>query len=120
MKYLDETVSFDLSLSENYRYPMSYALPSKRIENHHFSIVHTGDGDGWDPTRSSMSSILVYQGKIYLLDFPPHTDRVLEAFSLTINDVEGIFHTHVHDDHFIGMISLLAQSNKRIKYYAHP
>ncbi len=36
-----------------------------------------------------------------------------------ISEVEGIFHTHAHDDHFAGLPALI-QSDKRLKYFATP
>lgn len=36
-----------------------------------------------------------------------------------MNELDGIFHTHSHDDHFAGLTALL-QTDRRLKYYAVP
>jgi hemerythrin len=36
-----------------------------------------------------------------------------------INEIDGIFHTHAHDDHFAGLTSLAGRDH-RIRYYATP
>ena len=41
----------------------------------------------------------------------------LNAIGVDVNEVEGIFLTHAHDDHFAGLTTL-ARANHRIKYYS--
>ncbi|HIJ37841.1 MAG TPA: bacteriohemerythrin, partial [Rhodospirillaceae bacterium] len=36
-----------------------------------------------------------------------------------VNEIEGVFHTHSHDDHFAGLTTLM-QADRRIKYFAVP
>jgi len=36
-----------------------------------------------------------------------------------VGEIEGIFHTHAHDDHFAGLPALLA-SGRRLKYFTTP
>jgi len=64
-----------------------------------------------------MSSIFIHQGKIYLIDAGPNIIYTLNALGMDINEIEGIFHTHLHDDHFAGLPALL-QTDHKIKYYA--
>ena len=59
----------------------------------------------------------MFQGKIYLVDIGPSIGHSLKALGIGINEIEGIFHTHAHDDHFAGL-PILARSDRRIKYYS--
>ncbi|MFC1591196.1 MBL fold metallo-hydrolase, partial [Thermodesulfobacteriota bacterium] len=117
--YGGESVSVDLNLSINEDYEPPYQLGFNEIKREYFSVIHSGDGDGWDANRPCMSSILVFQGKIYLIDAGPNMLASLRALGIGVNEIEGIFHTHAHDDHFNGL-TVLIRSDHRIKYYAAP
>lgn len=119
ISYKDESVSVDLNIPIGQRYPAPYPLGFHDIKREYFGVVHSGQGDGWDINRPCMSSILVYQGKLYLIDAGPNIAYCLIALGIGINEIEGIFHTHCHDDHFAGLPTLLL-SDHRIKYYAAP
>lgn len=116
-KYKGETVSVDLNLAPCEVYEPPYDLGFHQPKREYFSIIHSGEGNGWDLHRPSMSSILVYQGKIYLIDAGPNIDNILVALGISFDEVEGIFHTHVHDDHFAGLPTLLS-TERRLKYYS--
>jgi len=66
-----------------------------------------------------MGSVLMFQGRIYLIDAGPNVQHSLTALGIGINEIEGLFHTHCHDDHFAGLTSLL-RADRRIKYFATP
>ena len=83
----------------------------------YFSDVHTGEGDGWDTDRPCMASVICFQGKIFLIDVGPNIAHTLNAIGVDVNEVEGIFHTHAHDDHFAGLTTLI-HTNHKIKYYS--
>jgi len=112
-----ETVEIDLNLPDDSRYASPIQLEHHKIERDYFSVVHIGEGDGWDPYRPCMSSIVTFQGKIYLIDTGPNILDSLTALGICVNEIEGIFHTHAHDDHFAGLTSLVRTDHK-IKYYA--
>jgi hemerythrin len=116
-RYGEESVLVDLNLARAESYECPYSLGFHNPGREYFAVVHSGDGDGWDVRRPSMSSILVFQGKIYLIDAGPNILNTLRAFGIGINEIEGIFHTHAHDDHFAGLPTLM-QADHRIKYYA--
>ena len=61
----------------------------------------------------------MFQGKIYLIDTGPYVLDSLTALGISVNELEGIFHTHAHDDHFAGLTSLV-RTDHRIKYFATP
>lgn len=117
--YNGDTVTVNLNIPIGRRYPAPYPLGFHDIKREYFSVVHSGQGDGWDINRPCMASILVYQGKIYLIDAGPNIAYCLITLGIGINEIEGVFHTHCHDDHFAGLPTLLL-SDHRIKYYATP
>jgi len=114
-----ESVTVDLNLLKGEVYEPPYNLGHHMIKREYFSIIHTGEGDGWDMNRPCMGSILLFQGKVYLIDAGPNLLHSLNALGISVNEIEGIFHTHAHDDHFAGLTTLL-RSDHLIKYYSTP
>lgn len=110
-----EDVSLDLARSEHYEPP--YGLGQNKIKPEYFSVVHSGEGDGWDTARPCMASVLVFQGRVYLIDAGPSVIHSLNSLGISVNEIDGIFHTHAHDDHFAGLTSLV-RADHRIPYYA--
>ncbi len=117
--YQDETVCVDLNLKPGSNYECAYQLGFRRFEPDYFTIIHSGEGDGWDANRPSMSSIICFQGSIYLIDAGPHLAHTLTALGIGIDQIDGIFHTHAHDDHFAGL-TVLMRAGKRVRYFATP
>ncbi|MBF0628497.1 MAG: bacteriohemerythrin [Magnetococcales bacterium] len=115
--YAGETVLVDLNLTASQRYESAYPLGYQLLPREYFAVVHSGEGDGWDVNRPSMSSILMFHGKIYLIDAGPNLFHNLSALGIGIDEIEGIFHTHAHDDHFAGITTLM-RSGRKIRYYA--
>ncbi|MEO5345876.1 MAG: bacteriohemerythrin [Magnetococcus sp. YQC-9] len=115
----DETVSVDLNLAPGERYESAYPLGFQSLSREYFAVVQSGEGDGWDVNRPSMSSILMFHGKIYLVDAGPNLFANLLALGIGIDEIEGVFHTHAHDDHFAGITTLM-RSGRKIRYYATP
>lgn len=111
------SLQVDLNLLAQEKYEIPYNLDYHRPTPEYFSITHLGEGNGWDSDRAAMSSLICYQGRYFLVDAPPGVDRLLNAVGISINELEGIFHTHSHDDHFAGLTSLI-RSDHRLKYYA--
>jgi len=111
------SVAIDLNLGASEEYPPTYQLARQDVKREEFSIVHTGEGDGWDVTRPCMGSILCVRGRFYLIDAGPGIQYTLTALGVSINEIAGIFHTHAHDDHFAGLTSLV-RTDHRIPYYA--
>ncbi|MBF0420670.1 MAG: cyclic nucleotide-binding domain-containing protein [Magnetococcales bacterium] len=119
ISYQGENVSVDLNLPSNGCYDSPYPLGYHNLHREYFAVVHSGQGDGWDIDNPSMSSILVFQGAIYLVDAGPNLVAILTALGISINEVRGLFHTHAHDDHFAGITTLI-RAGHRINYYATP
>ncbi len=118
-EYQGETVSVDLNLAAHESYGAPYPLGFHLIRREYFAVIHSGEGDGWNPDRPCMSSILMFQGKIYLIDAGPNVLYSLMALGIGVNEIDGIFHTHAHDDHMAGFTTLM-RSDHRIKYFATP
>jgi hemerythrin len=118
-QYQGEYVTVDLNLMPHEKYESPYPLGFQDIRRDYFAIIHSGEGNGWDINRPCMSSIIVFQGKIYLVDAGPNIPHSLDALGVGVNEIEGIFQTHAHDDHFAGLTTLM-RSDHRIKYIATP
>lgn len=119
LSYKKEKLIVNLNLLPNENYESPYKLGLYNFKREYFSIIHSGQGDGWDINQPCMSSILMYQGKIYLIDAGPNILYTLTALGISINEIEGIFHTHSHDDHFAGLTTLIRADHK-IKYFSTP
>jgi hemerythrin len=113
------SLTVDLSLQSGESFESPFTLPPRQIGRGYFSVVHIGEGDGWDAEKPCMGSIVVFQGRIYLVDAGPHILDSLTALGIGVNEIDGIFQTHSHDDHFAGLTSLV-RSDHRIRYYAAP
>ena len=118
-EYDGETAEVDLNLGPDEGYGSAYPLGFHHIKREYFAVIHSGEGDGWNVNHPCMSSILMFQGKIYLIDAGPNVLYSLMSLGIGVNEIEGIFHTHAHDDHFAGFTTLM-RSDHRIKYYATP
>ncbi|HOM80620.1 MAG TPA: bacteriohemerythrin [Armatimonadota bacterium] len=117
--YRGESLTVDLNLQPYQQYEAPYPLGHYRVDRGYFSIVHSGEGDGWDPNRPAMASVLIFQGKPYLIDAGPNILHSIKSLGIGITEVEGIFQTHAHDDHFCGLPTLM-RSDRRIRYFATP
>ena len=107
----------DLNLPRGASYDAPYTMGQHPTAPEYFAVLHCGEGDGWDMRRQSMASIVMFQGRYYLVDAGPNVLYSLYSLGIDLSEIEGIFHTHAHDDHFAGLPTLLASGN-RIKYFA--
>jgi hemerythrin len=117
--YAGESIDVDMNLGPSEEYEAPYDLGYRRIHRGYFSVIHSGDGDGWDPAKPCMASIVCFQGRLYLVDAGPNIEHSLMALGIGMNEVEGIFQTHCHDDHFAGLTTLV-RADKRLRYFAVP
>jgi hemerythrin len=118
-EYQGESLTVDLNLAPHEIYESPYSLGFYNIKREYFAVVHSGEGNGWDIHRPCMSSIIMFQGRIYLVDSGPNIQHSLKSLGISVNEIEGIFHTHAHDDHFAGLTTLM-RSDHKIKYFAAP
>ncbi|TAE72469.1 MAG: MBL fold metallo-hydrolase [Bacteroidetes bacterium] len=112
-----ETANVNLSLRPKEIYDPPYYLNYHKLNRDYFSVVHTGEGDAWDVNRPCMASVVIFQGKVYLVDAGPDLYNTLKALGVSINEVDGIFNTHAHDDHFAGLTTFI-RSDHKIKYFS--
>jgi hemerythrin len=115
--YEDQNVIVDLNLKPKEIYEPPYYLSYYQLNREYFSIVHTGEGDAWDVNRACMASIVIFQGRVYLVDAGPDLMSSMMALGISVNEVAGIFNTHAHDDHFAGLTTFV-RSDHKIKYYS--
>jgi hemerythrin len=115
----EQSVEVDLNLGPGESYEAPVKLGFHKVGLEYFSVLHVGEGDGWDKDRPCMSSIVIFQGKFYLIDTGPNILNSLTALGISVNEIEGIFLTHAHDDHFAGLTSLV-RADHRIKYFSAP
>ncbi len=118
-QYHGEYITVDLNLMPHEKYESPYPLGFQNIKREYFAVVHSGEGNGFDINRPCISSIIVFQGKLYLVDAGPNILHSLKALGVGVNEIEGIFQTHAHDDHFAGLTALM-RSDHKIKYIAAP
>lgn len=118
-RYRDAVSEVDLNLLPGEAYESPYSPGHQLIDRQYFAVIHCGEGDGWDMRRQSMGSIVVFQGRYYLVDAGPSILDTLLRLGIDISEIDGIFHTHAHDDHFAGLPALISAGH-RIKYFATP
>jgi hemerythrin len=119
ISYKDEKTVINLNLAPHEKYEAPFQLGYQFIKREYFAVIHSGEGDGWDIHRPCMSSIIIFQGKIYLIDAGPNILTTLNYLGISVNEIEGLFHTHVHDDHFAGLTTLI-RTDRKLKYYTTP
>ncbi len=107
LNYKNEWVEIDLGMEMHQQYQVPYNLPFKKIEPSFFSVTHCGEGNGWDVLRPCMSGVLHFNGKNFLIDAGPNVLENLHKLGISLSEIDGIFLTHVHDDHFAGITDLL-------------
>lgn len=117
--YHNESVEVNLNLKSSESYKPPYKLGYHRLKKDYFSVIHSGNGNGWNPSRPTMGSVIMFQGKTYIVDAGPNIAYTLNALGIGINEVEGVFQTHSHDDHFNGL-TLFINANCKIKFYSTP
>ncbi|MBF0515115.1 MAG: bacteriohemerythrin [Desulfovibrionaceae bacterium] len=115
--YKGETAEVDLNLPAKTGYPAPYPLGFTDPGREYFRVVHSGDGDGWDVNRPCMAAVIMHQGQVYLIDAGPNALHSLTALGVGVNEVDAVFHTHAHDDHFCGLATLM-RADHRIVHYA--
>jgi len=115
--YKGETASVDLNLPAKTGYPAPYPLGFTDPGREYFRVVHSGDGDGWDVNRPCMTAVIMHQGRVYLIDAGPNVAHSLTALGIGVNEVDAVFHTHAHDDHFCGLACLM-RADHRIAHFA--
>lgn len=77
------------------------------------TLLGTGGGPGGDTTRAGIASLLTVNGTHYLFDAGESVSRQLAFAGLIESDIHHVFLTHLHDDHTVGLPSLLSFAHTR-------
>jgi hemerythrin len=64
VSYRGEGVTIDLTVIRGRNDRSAYPLGFKSINRDYFSVIHSGQGEGWDVNRPCMASLIVFQDKI--------------------------------------------------------
>ncbi|OGG95321.1 MAG: hypothetical protein A2508_06360 [Candidatus Lambdaproteobacteria bacterium RIFOXYD12_FULL_49_8] len=101
-------------------YPMSANPVTAQEKNsaQAFSIRLLGTSEGFDPTKPANGSLIRVDGKWYLWDCPAYLRQHLKAIGLDFSDIEGIFVSHVHEDH-LDIIETI-EKGKKVKIFSSP
>lgn len=117
--YKGKSVQVNLNLQKYQHYQPTFKLPRVNIPDNYFSVIHTGEGDGWNPEKPSLSTVIQLDGRYYMVDAGPYIVRSLKAIGLKPSQLSGIFITHVHDDHVAGLFDLINKKDP-LTIYATP
>jgi len=89
-----------------------------------FSVQILGSGSAVPTsTRGLTSQFVICSGRYYLIDCGEGTQTQMRRFGVKFQRVEAIFISHLHGDHYFGLIGLLSTMNllgrvKPIQIYA--
>lgn len=64
-----------------------------------FSVRCLGASEGFDPTQPANGFLFRFNGKWMLWDCPAFLHRHLERIGLTLEELDAVFISHVHEDH---------------------
>ncbi len=64
-----------------------------------FGVEVLGGASGFSPEAPSTGLVLCVDGHHLLIDAIPYVDCLLRARGISINQISGVFLTHLHDDH---------------------
>lgn len=78
----------------------------------HVVALGTAGGPRWwkssgGSQRSGISTAVVVQGRVYLVDCGQGTGRQLKEAGLGMDQVRGLFITHMHSDHTVDLASMI-------------
>ncbi|QEN05746.1 MBL fold metallo-hydrolase [Thiospirochaeta perfilievii] len=118
--YNNEEEIIDINLNEFSKgVGLPYKIRNRHIKFDEFSVTTVGDGNGWNSDVPCMGAVINSKGKRFLVDSGPGSLDLIRHLGIMPSEVEGVFVTHSHDDHFAGLLSLLNSENK-IKFFSTP
>lgn len=116
--YKDQKIDVDLNFKPYSKGAgLPYNISNKLLKFENFSITTVGDGNGWNPEVPCMGALITAKGKRFLVDSGPGSLDLIRNLGVTPSEIEGVFITHSHDDHFAGILSLL-NSDSKIKFFS--
>lgn len=99
VEFEGETVEVDLGAGG--RQGPAWVIPevSELRTTHPFSLRILGAAGAFQHVAPSTSYLMTLNGEHYLIDCSPYVNRTLSQFGITVEQIKGIFISHVHDDH---------------------
>ncbi|MCP4753536.1 MAG: hypothetical protein GY866_21825 [Proteobacteria bacterium] len=83
-----------------------------------FTVHCLGSSEGFDPTQPANGFLLYFNGKWILWDCPAYLHKHLEEIGITFEEIDGIFISHVHEDHLDIMETI--GNDKKVDIYTSP
>ncbi len=121
--FLTYTVShgyetFAIDLQESAPQGPTWQLPEIRtlIPNPQNMLRILGSAGAFQHVAPSTSYLLTVHGDHYLIDTSPYVHRTLAHLGIAVDQVRGIFISHVHDDH-TGDLLAFATAKRRLTLY---
>ncbi|HEY9900628.1 MAG TPA: cyclic nucleotide-binding domain-containing protein [Pantanalinema sp.] len=81
-----------------------------------FSVRILGAAGAFQHVAPSTSYLMTLDGAHYLIDCSPYVHRTLERFGVGVEQIRGIFISHIHDDH-TGDLMAFARANEPIDLF---
>lgn len=91
---------------------------AERNSEQAFNFRILGNSEGFDPVRPANGLLLRVGGKWFMWDCPAYLRQHLSRLGLEFSDLEGLFISHVHEDHLEVGQSL--EPGKKVKIYTSP
>ncbi len=91
---------------------------SERSSKSIFSVQCLGASEGFDPTQPANGFLLHFNNKWFLWDCPAFLRKHLETIGIEFEDLDGIFVSHVHEDH-LDIMETISEKKKQ-KIYTSP
>lgn len=82
------------------------------------SIRCVGASEGFDPTDASNGLLFRLNGKWVLWDCPAYLHHYLKKINLELEEIDGIFISHVHEDHL--EVAETFDAKKKLNLYSTP
>lgn len=97
-------------------YPVPFDLvPTAMVK---MGVEVLGGATGFSPTQASCGLALCFNGQYLLIDAIPYLYHHMRARGISRNQVQGLFLSHIHDDH-CNLISFLLY-NRRVRVLTTP
>lgn len=83
-----------------------------------FSVRCLGASEGFDPTQPANGFLFHFNGKWMLWDCPAFLHRHLDKIGISLEEIDAVFISHVHEDHLDIMETI--GRGKKIDLYTSP
>jgi len=80
-----------------------------------FSIINLGSSEGFDPTKPANGFLIRFNQKWFLWDCPSFLREHLNQIGISFDQIDGIFISHVHEDH-LDIMETVSETGKTTIY----